>query len=490
MKNKDEVIKELTMMLMYLTKFDTTKRMGSEKDISYTGYSFDAINELWDKEYIRKLNNKSNKAFITEDGLEYAKRLLAEYEIYDYNKPVRNSIVGVVVAEFEDYDGYIDWRSASRFHDKVLDQIKSKIDDMIYESEYTEIFTFLLNQLGELEEVMIDDSNGEITSIGWYMYEWMIDVIPFLFDDTSNNAIDKLYEAIIDEERDKFDDVYEKLLLEGFVNDYNKSKLLKTIKKIIRIYNKSNEAYIREYYVERWIKNYILVQEKFGCNWMKDKQFINEFYNSYYVRTRIIDDYIEHKKYEDAIEMLLESKILNFSDSGVIENKLKFIYNEQGNHEKYLESLWELALHHDFDLEFYKELKMQYTKDEWIELREKFFTQSDRKLLEIFVEEEMWDKLIKYLKQRNLYSEIIAYQDALMKVNTPVLLGMLKNAILYPQYESFNTRKDYQRTAKRIKSLMKFNGGKEVAKEIIDYLMEKHSNRSAMKEELSLIKFD
>ncbi|MFJ7971681.1 DUF6429 family protein [Psychrobacillus sp. NPDC096389] len=74
MENK---IEELTLLLLYLTSWkeeefsDTMRR-------SWKGYSFDALNQLTDQDYLRG-DKKSKSVYLTEAGIEEAKKLMEKY---------------------------------------------------------------------------------------------------------------------------------------------------------------------------------------------------------------------------------------------------------------------------------------------------------------------------------------------------------------------------------------------------------------------------
>ena len=85
-QNPDTVIKELTMMLMYLTRFHDLSRLSNpEPFYAWKGYDFGILNELDDEDYIRQGEHpsKGRRAILTESGMEYAKTLLQKYGIED-----------------------------------------------------------------------------------------------------------------------------------------------------------------------------------------------------------------------------------------------------------------------------------------------------------------------------------------------------------------------------------------------------------------------
>lgn len=83
-----QAMEELTMILMYLSRFSNGEKFSEAKDFyAWKGYDFNVINKLWDEDYVRQGNHpsKTKKVYITESGKEYAKQLLEKYSILDWN---------------------------------------------------------------------------------------------------------------------------------------------------------------------------------------------------------------------------------------------------------------------------------------------------------------------------------------------------------------------------------------------------------------------
>lgn len=77
----EDTIKELTLILMYLTSFYSDK-YAKEYDVrsAWKGYNFDILNQLNDEELaVGKTRNKS--VTLTQDGIELAKQLCQKYNI-------------------------------------------------------------------------------------------------------------------------------------------------------------------------------------------------------------------------------------------------------------------------------------------------------------------------------------------------------------------------------------------------------------------------
>ena len=80
----EKAVKELTMIIMYLSRFNEGNRFDSNMDMTWKGYNFDIINELDEGDYIRQGSYRSKSVAITEEGIRLAQNLLNKYNIKDW----------------------------------------------------------------------------------------------------------------------------------------------------------------------------------------------------------------------------------------------------------------------------------------------------------------------------------------------------------------------------------------------------------------------
>ena len=76
--------KELTMMLMYLSRFTDNDSFSNGEDyFAWKGYDFDILNIFDDEDYIRQGEHpsRSKSVYLTDSGIDYAKELLKKYGI-------------------------------------------------------------------------------------------------------------------------------------------------------------------------------------------------------------------------------------------------------------------------------------------------------------------------------------------------------------------------------------------------------------------------
>ena len=74
--NQEQTIKELTLMLLYLTSW--TEKEPYPYQRSWKGYDFDVLNELADEGIISD-SKRSKSVVIYEEGVSIAKELMQKY---------------------------------------------------------------------------------------------------------------------------------------------------------------------------------------------------------------------------------------------------------------------------------------------------------------------------------------------------------------------------------------------------------------------------
>ncbi len=81
-----EAMRELTMMLIYLSRFTEGRFSLAEDFFAWKGYDFGVLNELDDQDFIRQGNrpSRSKSVYITDEGREQARKLLQKYGIDDW----------------------------------------------------------------------------------------------------------------------------------------------------------------------------------------------------------------------------------------------------------------------------------------------------------------------------------------------------------------------------------------------------------------------
>ena len=83
----DQAIRDLTIALMYLTRFSEGEKFSEAKVFyAWKGYDFDVLKEFDDKDLVSLGNNpaRTKRAYLTKEGMEYAKAVLDKLGIDDW----------------------------------------------------------------------------------------------------------------------------------------------------------------------------------------------------------------------------------------------------------------------------------------------------------------------------------------------------------------------------------------------------------------------
>ncbi len=84
-----QAINDLTLMLMYLTRFQEEGRPWPgfpKQDLAWKGYNFNVLNDLETEKLIGQTSHRSKLVFLTGQGLERSLALLERYHVLDWNQ--------------------------------------------------------------------------------------------------------------------------------------------------------------------------------------------------------------------------------------------------------------------------------------------------------------------------------------------------------------------------------------------------------------------
>ena len=198
---------------------------------------------------------------------------------------------------------------------------------------------------------------------------------------------------------------------------------------------------------------------------------------------------MNRKDYDRALQVLDESLNLDNQYSGLVLNyyyQKKEIYRLQGNQEAYLKQLWQLMLEYGTrDMDLYRELKKQYSKEEWIKQREELFKKlpKDAAIDQLYKEEELYDRLLEFVLRSSGLSALQKYEDVLIKDYPQQILEKYRDEVSQMARYTSN-RKQYAYMVSLLRRMREIDGGAQMVKEIADEWRSNYGNRRAMMDEL------
>ena len=381
--------------------------------------------------------------------------------------------------------GYIEYRDADRFVRQMLSVIDTDISGLVSQGNIAEAFELSIFFLNEISDVDIDDSDGglsELMSAVWVCWE---DMLSLADDMQKNKMFVWFYEKARSRSKDFFDECSEDFFFKHFDDDEFLNKKLEMIDDELKSSPDSDDHF--ESYAERsLVMRRIYLMEELHMKGSEIMTFCKIHENIPHVRKYMTDYYISHNMEDEAITLLTRSIELDSKYIGLVNeyrNKLKDIYKRRGDTEAYKLQLTELVQSR-CDIDDYRELKAQYSEEEWHSVREMIISEVNYyKRAEIYAEEGLYDRLMDYAEKSFDLSPLRQYEKLLVKFSPERVLKVyeahLRKAACHASGRSY-----YADWANTIKHMQSIKGGKAIAEKIAADWREQYKNRPAMMQEM------
>lgn len=389
-------------------------------------------------------------------------------------------------------DGFIDYDDAMDFIfdlEDVLNNDAKRLIDKGYHRSAFELMNHIFTVVGEAD---MDDSDGGIGMLATYVYKLWSELLTKANPDEKREMFQWFMGHLDGSIVDYLEEYIERIIMEQFEESEYLPPKMELASERIRKYERIKDGWSRNYYVGKWAINYLSLLKQQSCGIEEIENFCRQHWENSSVRGYYIDLCMQSKEYDLALRTLDESMSLDEDFSGLISEyseKKKEIYLIQGNREAYIGQLWELLLEHNVgSLETFRELKQQYSPEEWVEKREVIFQKlpSYADVKQLYAEEKLYDRLLDcVLKSPDLYA-LQAYEKVLAKIYPQQILEKYK-VELDKMARHSGPRKHYQRLVSQLRRMQKIEGGKEAVKEIAVEWRQQYRNRPAMMEELGKV---
>ena len=288
---------------------------------------------------------------------------------------------------------------------------------------------------------------------------------------------------------DYLEEYIEQIIVEKFEEKEFEQAKLEFIEDMIRKSKKKESDWRRSYDVGKWAVIYLEMLKEKKASTEQIKEECKRYWENSSVRRYYIDMCMKKKEYDHVLQVLDECILLDKEYSGLVSEysaKKKEIYRLQGNKDAYIEQLWKLVLEYEAgNLDLYRELKKQYTVDEWLVKREEIYKKlpAHAHVERLYKEEKLYDRLLKYvLDSPGLYA-LQEYENVLKKEYPEQILDKYKNEVNKMAIHT-SDRKHYSYLVSLLRRMQKMEGGTRIVENIITDWKEKYRNRPAMMDEL------
>lgn len=417
------------------------------------------------QESVLKIKQMNNEFTLADYKIKIDSIILANFKIYSY--------------EYDDYYDNYD-KSYDDFVNAVNGFLNSDMPVLLKHERYWDIckvIEYLIKEISSLN-VEIDMEYDEI-------YDECLHFLSYVIERTGEEYKAKLETMIVNLAEDLDDDSVEYLKecilhLTMKKEEYFK---LKNDKINLLIENGNlNDGYVS--YELNNLLNYAK-QNKFEAEL---EQLFEKYWGNHLIKQAYIDRCIENNKLDEAVKIIKEN--IEFFDKRDMSYKLKEIYKTQNNKEGYEKQLFEIFYVHNFASEnIFEEIKLLYSQDEWIKIRENIFIKlkNYNNLHKFLYREKQYDKLIEWIQSHENLHVMPIYAEHLKHLYPQEVLQYYHRKVIFKAQIS-NCRDHYAQIATHLNFMLSIEGSYELVKSILESFRITYKRKKAMMDELNKVR--
>ena len=424
-----------------------------------------------DEKLLLRFHNIINKQVTREDINNYIRQV----DIIADRYMGRNHFISYYEA-----DGFI-----SELEEIIDEDVRRMIDNGNYLSAF-EVMNYIFVLIGDVD---MDDSDGGTGMLADRIYQLWLELLVKVSSKEKRKMFDWFTSHLDGSVIDYLEEYIEQIIMGEFEEKEYEQAKLDFIEDMIARSERKDSDWSRDYGVGKWAGRYLeMLQEKKASD-EQIEEVCKRYWKNSSVRRYYVDICMKKKEYDHVLQILDECILLDKQYRGLISEyseKKKEIYLLQGNKSAYIEQLWKLVLEHEAgDLELYRELKKQYTADEWLVKREEIFGKlpAYAHVEKLYKEEKLYDRLLVYvLNSPGLYA-LQEYEKVLKKEYPEQILNKYNDEVSKMAVHT-SDRKNYTHLVSLLRKMQQIKGGSKLVEQIVAEWKIKYKNRPAMMDEL------
>jgi hypothetical protein len=389
--------------------------------------------------------------------------------------------------------GFIDYYHAPKAF-KIVFSLIDKANEFLNHKNYFDPLQIALAVIDQVSEVAgnMDDSDGMVVD----SFDGAFDLISSLIEnkDVPMPLKDQMLDLLKTEyAKPKYEHYGDDMILDSITDLAELTGRMNELFPVLDLKIKSTQS---DYELTSFLQKKLQLLKASG-RIVEMVQLINENLTMPEFRQMKIDEFLEQKRWEEAIQTIKEGikiseKLMHRGTTMNWKNVLLKIYSDTHQQQKYLSLLRELFYDSRFEKKYYLLLKSTIDPEKWPIERDSIISMLrkervfDEFLYELYVMEEMWDELMGLMKQRFRYSLLRHYHEFLFPRFPADMLKMYSVSCQKFAEES-NNRSNYKELASMLKQVQKIEGGKPIVTMLLSHFRDTYKRRPAMMEELAKI---
>ena len=397
--------------------------------------------------------------------------------------------VDIIADRYLGRNRFISYYEADSFISELEEIIDEDVRRMIDNNKYLSAFEVMNYIFVLIGDVDMDDSDGGTGMLADRIYQLWLELLVKVSAEEKKKMFDWFTSHLDGSVIDYLEEYIEQIIMGEFDEKEYEQEKLDFIQKMIARSECKDSDWSRDYAVGKWAVRYLELLKVQNASEKQIKEICKKYWNNSTVRRYYIDICMKNKEYDHVLQVLDECILLDKQYRGLISEyseKKKEIYLLQGNKSAYIEQLWQLILEHEAgDLDVYRELKKQYSVDEWLIKREEIFKKlpAYAHVERLYKEEKLYDRLLTFvLNSPGLYS-LQEYEKVLKKEYPEQILGKYKDEVNKMAMHT-SDRKHYAHLVSLLRKMQHMKGGVKLVEEIVTEWKAKYKNRPAMMDEL------
>ena len=446
------------------------------------------------EELVRSANEEDVRSFLAAVLAEDEKLLLRFHDVInkqvtreDINNYIRQ--VDIIADRYLGRNHFISYYEADGFISELEEIIDEDVRRMIDNGDYLSAFEVMNYIFVLIGDVDMDDSNGGTGMLADRIFQLWLELLVKVSSEEKRKMFDWFTSHLDGSVIDYLEEYIEQILMGEFEEKEYEQAKLDFIEDMIARSERKDSDWSRDYGVGKWAVRYLeMLQEKKASD-EQIQEVCKRYWKNSSVRRYYVDICMKKKEYDHVLQILDECILLDKQYRGLISEyseKKKEIYLLQGNRSAYIEQLWKLVLEHEpGNLELYRELRKQYTADEWLVKREEIFGKlpAYAHVERLYKEEKLYDRLLTYvLNSPGLYA-LQEYEKVLKNDYPEQILNKYKDEVSKMAVHT-SDRKNYAHLVSLLRKMQQMKGGSKLVEQIAAEWKVKYRNRPAMMDEL------
>ena len=429
-------------------------------------------------------------SILTEDEkllLRFHNMVNKQVTLEDVNNYIRQ--IDVIADRYLGRNYFISYYEAKGFISELQEIIDEDICSMIDNGNYLSAFEIINYIFVLIGDVDMDDSDGGTGMLADRIYQLWVELLSKVSPEDKDKMFNWFTAHLDGSVIDYLEEYIGQIIMEEFEEKEFAQAKLEFVESMIERSEKKESDWSRSYAVGKWAIRYLEMLKVKKASKEQIEEICKRYWNNSSVRRYYIEMYMKKKDYNRVLQVLDESILLDKEYKGLISEyseKKKEIYRLLGNKNAYLEQLWKLVLEHEpGDLELYRELKKQYSTEEWLVKREEVFKKlpAYANVERLYKEEKLYDRLLGYvLSSPGLYA-LQEYESVLKKEYPKQILDKYKDEVNKMAVHT-SDRKHYSYLVSLLRKMQDIKGGIKLVEIIVGEWKVKYRNRPAMMDEL------